>query len=74
MALSNVKIRVLAHIMDHYHMEGSDADNIFNDRRDLYHSLLTLPDFTSLKSIDDKVLSSLVVMIKQNIELNDANR
>lgn len=55
-------------------MEGSDADNIFNDRRDLYHSLLTLPDFTSLKSIDDKVLSSLVVMIKQNIELNDANR
>ncbi len=70
----DVKTNVLVHIMESCHIERSDADKIYNDTCNLYHNLLTLTDFTSLKWIDDKVLSSLVVMIKGNRQLNDANR
>jgi hypothetical protein len=74
MASSDVKTQVVTHVMTYYHMQQSDAEKIYNDTYSLYHHLSTLTDFASLNSVDDKILSSLIIIIQENFGLNDANR
>jgi len=51
-------------------MSLSNAFEIYNDLVQFYYSLLTLVDFTLFMVIDDKILSSIMVMMTENMNLN----
>jgi hypothetical protein len=72
MASSSVSVQnqVMHHLKTDYNLEGSAAEQIAADAIDLYHRLLTITDFNSFKSIHHQILSSLLIIIRENFELN----
>jgi hypothetical protein len=74
MAKTKVEKEVLAHVMTCYDMEEADAYEIYKETHSLYHQLPTLVDLGFLRTIDKKLLSSLMVMITESIELKDLNQ
>jgi hypothetical protein len=75
MVSSDVKSHVLNRLMTYYNIHQSAADKLYDNTYNLYHELRTLINFTPLKLTDEKILSSLIIMIRENIELNnDSNR
>lgn len=54
-----------------YNIDQSVADKLSDDTWNLYHELRALIDFTSLQQTDEKILSSLLILIRENIQLNN---
>ena len=72
MALSHVRNEAMDYLARNYDLEQSNAKKIYDDAYDLFHRLLTILDFNLFKSMDDKILSSLIIIIRENFELNDS--
>ena len=66
MAKAKVEKDVVVHVMTCY--------EIYKQTLALYHQLPILGDLDFLKTIDKKLLSSLMVMITASIELKDLNQ
>jgi hypothetical protein len=75
MASSYVKSHLDNNLMENYGIRQSNVDRFYNETCNLYHELCTLIDFAPLQRKTDKILSSLVIMTRENIEFNnDHNR
>ena len=50
------------------------AERIYSDAFNLYHRLLTITDLNEFNVVDAHVLSSLLILIRENFELNESFR
>ncbi len=66
-----MKNDVLDHLMDDYNLQPAAAARICNDAIELYHRLLTIVDYNVFDSMNHQVLSSLLIIIRENFELNE---
>ncbi len=58
--------------MNDYNIDEANAQQICTNSIELFHELFTILDLNLLKSMDKKVLSSLVIIIRENFEFNNA--
>jgi len=66
-----VKSYVVNHLKTDYAICESEANDIYNETNTLFHELLTCVDLKPLKTKNEKILSSLIVLIHHNVELDD---
>jgi hypothetical protein len=71
MTSNEVKREVLEHLMFDRKLQSGNADRIYQEATDLYHRLFTIVDYHEFDSINDQVLSALLVIIRENFQLNE---
>ena len=74
MALIERKEEVVTGLMSCFHsITEQEANVIYNNAVTLFHTLFTINDFNLLLTTDEKVLSALVVLLINSIDLEDSN-
>jgi hypothetical protein len=71
---SELRTLVIQHLKINYDMDELTANNIHQQTMTLYHGLNIYTDVTSLQSIDDKILSSLIAVISNYYDFQESSR
>ena len=71
MTSSQIKKEVIDHLIYQYNMDITNAQRVYNDADNLFPRVLTLTDLTVLRTIDQKILGSLLIFIREIFELSD---
>ena len=68
---NEIKGKVLEHLMFSRNVQQATADQIYEEAIVLYHRLFTILDYREFDFINDQVLSSLFVIVRENFELKN---
>jgi hypothetical protein len=63
------KEKVKADLMIYYSLADQEAETVYHSAVELFHSLFTIVEFSSLLIIDEKIISALVILLIDNIDL-----
>ncbi|CAF1453359.1 unnamed protein product [Rotaria sordida] len=55
--------KIINHLKYTYGIDDSNAHTIYNEATNLYHELLAMIDLSPLRTTDNKILSSLIIII-----------
>lgn len=67
-----MQISVLQHLIFDRNFQEANARQVYQDAIDLYHRLRTIIDYRTFDTIPDHVLSSLIIIIRGNLELKES--
>jgi hypothetical protein len=65
--------KVISHLEQTYNIDKSNAGLIYNDARNLYHQLFTMVDLNPLQTTDNRILSSLVIIITERFDFSESS-
>ena len=72
MASPYIEQEVINYLVLHRNLDVVGAQIVYNDSINLYHQLFTIIDFNIFHTIDDQILCSIIIIIRENFELTDS--
>ncbi len=71
MTSNEVKREILEHLMFDRKLQSWNVDRIYQEATDLDHRLFTIVEYNEFDTINDQILSALLVIMRENFQLNE---